>query len=77
MKDCRAIEFSLKAFLGSFAEVSACILFSGRLPTGRSVEPEAQVKQQQTTINGNAQLLKSLFFAEKSQHFVYAKYTFL
>lgn len=74
MQDGAANEGCLKAFLGSFAEVSAWILFSGQLPTGRSVEPEVQVKQQQT-INGSG-VIKNLF-AGKLKHFVHAKYNFL
>ncbi len=70
------MSFVWKRFSVRLLRISACILFSGQLPTGRSVEPEVQVKQQQTTINGNAQLLKSQFFAEK-KHFVYANYNFL
>lgn len=63
--DCIANMNCLQEFLGSFAEVSACILFSGQLPTGRSLETEVQVKQQESTINGNAQLLKSVFLQKK------------
>jgi len=66
------------AVLGSFAEVSACILFSGQLPTGRSVEPEVQVKQQQTTLSGDVDYsfsFKSLFEG-KGLHFMLKTYNF-
>lgn len=56
----------MSAFLASFAEVYDYILFSGQLPTGRSVEPEVQVKQQQTTINGNVKLIKKSLLGEKA-----------